>query len=728
MPRTIATRLRISVRCPREGENPLKFALHPLRKQVMPKFTSLVRGLAAALAVASAGFSVRAAEPFRIEEATISDIQNAILAKRVTATQVVKLYLERIKAYNGPAVDQPYGILGPITSIPHAKGINALSTLNLRPAALRAWGFDEHHGRSMTDRVDNDPHLPDALETAAKLDAYFAQTGKLIGPMHGICFALKDQYCTVDMRSTSGADAFYANDRPPFDSTFVKRLRDAGGIMLGKANLSEYADGIPRSSFGGVFANPYDTERNPGVSSAGSGTAVGANLVTCGMAEETGGSIRGPASKNSCVGIAGTEELVPRFGMIEQGIQTRVGPIARTVEDCARILQVIAGYDPSDPLSAFADGRLPEQPYPSFAHPKSLKGVRIGVIREYMDKKLFTKSDGESIDIINRAIEDLRKLGATIVDPGEGGELFTKYIRALQPMLLNAAYEKQHREMFPFDAAGKPVGDHIASLIDLVVDPAKAPGAFTLRDLSAFTGGARRRGGAEPADAPPPPPVPGAGSAIGEDRFEYNVWLRQRGDKNIKTLTDLYTKASFYTDPNFGTQKASLTTSDQARTLEMAERMQRRFMVQEALLQAYADLNLDAVVSPTSNIPPQKIGAPNEPVVNGRGSELWTGPGLHHGMPCITVPAGFTTVVYDRIRDPKAPPPPPGWARSPSSGPGATPEPTILVGPTPAVLPVGMDICGRPFSEPILIAIAGAYQDATHHRHPPPDFGPLAAK
>jgi amidase len=99
------------------------------------------------------------------------------------------------------------------------------------------------------------------------------------------------------------------------------------------------------------------------------------------------------------------------------------------------------------------------------------------------------------------------------------------------------------------------------------------------------------------------------------------------------------------------------------------------------------------------------------------------------GFPVITVQAGFTTQVYDRIPDPKAPPHPPGWARGGGGGAGGgTPEQTIMVGPTPAVLPVGMDIAGRPFSEPTLITIAGAFQDATHHRHPPPDFGPLAAK
>ena len=675
-----------------------------------------------------------ASDSFHVEEATISDIQNAILAKRVTATQIVKLYLERIKAYNGTAVNQPYGILGPITTIPHAKGINALSTLNLRPATRKEWGFDDRHARSLTDLVDNDPNMPDALEVAAQLDAYFAKTGKLIGPLHGVVFAIKDQYCTIDMRTTAGADTYYANDRPPFDATSVKRLRAAGAIILAKANLGEYATPIPRSSFGGTFANPYDTERNPGTSSAGSGSSVGANLVTCAIGEETGGSIRNPATKNSCVGIAGTQELVPRFGMIDQGIQTRCGPIARTVEDCARVLQVIAGYDPSDPLTAFASGRLPKESYQTFAHPGSLKGMRIGVIREYMDKKLFSKADEETIDIVNQAVEDLRKLGATIVDPGEGGELFTKYIRQLEPMLLNAAYAKQHPDLFPYDADGKPVGDHIATLIDLVMDPSKAPGKFTLRDLTGGGGGGGgraggRRGGAAVEDSSLPAAGTGvAGAGVlnnGEARFELNLWLRQRGDANIKTLTDLVTKANWYNDPNFVNQKGSLTNSDKARSLDMAARLQQRFMVQEALLLAYADMNLDAVVYPTCNVPAKKLDAPNEPTVNGRGSSCWSGPGLTQGFPVVTVQAGFTTHVYDRIRDPKAPPPPPGWARGSGTGAESDPEATILVGPTPAVLPVGMDICGRPFSEPTLIAIAGAYTDLTHHRHPPPDFGPL---
>jgi amidase len=143
--------------------------------------------------------------------------------------------------------------------------------------------------------------------------------GQLLGPLHGVTFAIKDQYDTFDMRTTSGADVDYADDRPPADATFVTRLRAAGAIILAKSTMGEYASGVPRSSFSGVCNSPYDTERSPMGSSSGSASAVAANLVTCGIGEETGTSIRGPACYNSCVGIAATQELVSRHGMIDAG-------------------------------------------------------------------------------------------------------------------------------------------------------------------------------------------------------------------------------------------------------------------------------------------------------------------------------------------------------------------------------------------------------------------------
>ncbi|MGC4073271.1 MAG: hypothetical protein QM760_12285 [Nibricoccus sp.] len=124
-----------------------------------------------------------APKTFEVQEATIADIHAAILAKKLTSTQLVELYLKRIQAFNGPAVEEPNGILGVVKPVAHAKGINALITLNLRPAARKQWGFDDRKARSLTDLADNDPSMPDALEVAAQLDAHFAKTGKLVGPL-----------------------------------------------------------------------------------------------------------------------------------------------------------------------------------------------------------------------------------------------------------------------------------------------------------------------------------------------------------------------------------------------------------------------------------------------------------------------------------------------------------------------------------------------------------------
>src|SRR6187551_1062507 len=425
----------------------------------------------------------RSAAGFEIQEATIAQIQEAILKKRITTRGVVEAYLKRIQAYNGTCVNEPKGILGPITPIAHARQINALSTLNLRPAALAAWKFDTRKARSLTDKADSAANMPDALETAAAQDQQFARTGRLVGPLHGVVLAIKDQYDTKDMRTTSGADADYADDRPPDDATFVKRLRDAGAIILAKANLAEYAVDGARSAFGGTFCNPYDTEREPGMSSAGSATSVAANLVTCAIGEETVVSIRWPSAVNSLVGLAPTQELMSRDGMMGAGLNMRTGPICRSVADAAKILDVIAGYDPKDDMTVLSVGRTPSRSYASFATAQRLDGLRIGVVREYLNKKLFTKADEQSIDLVESAIADLRKLGATIVDPGAAGSLFQTCIAKSAPRLLNASFTRQFREVFPFDDAGQPSGDHIAKLLELAADPSRVPEGLSLRSL-----------------------------------------------------------------------------------------------------------------------------------------------------------------------------------------------------------------------------------------------------
>jgi amidase len=482
------------------------------------------------------------------------------------------------------------------------------------------------------------------------------------------------------MRTTAGADVAYANDRPPHDATFITRLRDAGAIILAKANV-----GL-RSPFGGVACNPYDTERATGTSSSGSGSSVGANLVTCSIAEETAGSILHPTKNNSVVGLAPTQELVSRSGLYGAGYTTRVGPICRTVRDAARVLTVIAGYDPKDELTVFSVGRLPASPYQRFANETRLDGMRIGVIREYMDRKFGDDADTESIDITERAIADLHRLGATIVDPGPGGALLQTFIDKYAPSVLNKLFINRFPNDFPVDASGKPSADHIASLVDMFLSPSLTPGGLNLRNFGAA-------------------PLESEFGSVGESRYMLELYLKERGDTSIKSVKDLRDRSKSYTDGT-GRGTAASENTNSAMTLDNSNRWLMRFAVQQIVLQGMEELHLDAMVCPTGNIPPYILGQPLEPTLNGRGPSIWSFLGTQ-GFPELGVPAGFTTQVFDRVRD--------------ASAAGGT----RLVGPVPAKLPVSVMFYGRPFSEPTLFRIASAYESATHHRVPPPDFGPV---
>ncbi len=213
----------------------------------------------------------------------------------------------------------------------------------------------------------------------------------------------------------------------------------------------------------------------------------------------------------------------------------------------------------------------------------------------------------------------------------------------------------------------------------MAVDPSLVPDKVSLRDF-------------------------GAAGAVGENKYSINLYLKRRGDSNIKNNTDLVNKSNFHNDPNFPDRKKQREAIETPTELNMAERMLRRFSFQQLMLQCMAELNIDALVYPTTNLPPAKLGAPDEPSLNGRG-DSWNLFG-QHGFPAITVPAGFTTTVYDRVRDLS----------------GGT---THLVGPTPAKLPVGVDFAARPFDEALLLRIASAYETASKHRIPPASFGPI---
>ena len=374
--------------------------------------------------------SASAAEPdtqhrFHLEEATIADVQRAIRAGEITAAQLVELYFKRIAAYNGTCVkgerDPENGLMyGEITPIADAGQLNAYLTLNIRGQ------------RSRTDRADSDLSKMDALETARAQDAYFARTGQFVGPLHGIPFAIKDNYDTADMRTTAGAAADYANDKPPRDATMVAKLRAAGAIILGKTNLDEYAPaGIGRSTLGGQTCNPYDTRRVSGGSSAGSAVAVAANLAMCALGTDTAGSVRYPSSLNSLVGIVATQGLTSRAGIVPLTFsRDRGGPMCRTVDDTATVLEVLTGDDPRDAITAVAYGRKPVA-YLASTGRNSLAGKRLGVVRDFMIEG--TLADRDNIRVGNEALAEMKSLGATLVDPLDFSAAIAEIMTAYEP-------------------------------------------------------------------------------------------------------------------------------------------------------------------------------------------------------------------------------------------------------------------------------------------------------
>lgn len=624
---------------------------------------------------------------FVLQEARIAGIHQAMLEKRLTATALVEAYLARIEAYDGACVDEPAGVLGRIQTRRDAGQLNSLLSINLRPAALAAHGFDRRKARTRTAVRDADPAMPDALEVARALDQQLAATGKLTGPLHGIPIVIKDQYDTFDLRTTSGADADYANDRPPRDATVVAKLRAAGAIILAKGNMGEYASG-DRSSYGGPQCNAYDTERSAGRSSGGPAAAVAANLAVCAIGEESGPSIRNPARNNNIVGLAPTQGLVSRAGIVPASLfNDRVGPMCRTVEDTARILDVIAGYDAADELTAFSVGRHPQATYESSAQARSLKGLRIGVLREYMDKPALTLADHANIDVVEGELSRLAALGATLVDPGPGKGLFDDCVREYLPATHPRLFVKL-AGLSGNDHSHDADADELERLLNLRVGAAPLPRAISLRDIEIEK-------------------IPGEG------RYALELYLRQRGDASIHDVTQLLKHSRFFTDvrpgSGFSDRRQNLLGQTRERTLGASERAQTRDAVQQIVLQCMARHQLDALTYPTSNIPPPKLGAPVEPQVNGRSPLAWSVLGAY-GFPAITVPAGFTTEVYDRIPD------------------DSDSDRSRLVGPVQARLPVGVDFLGRPFAESVLFTIASAYEQSTGHRTSPPQFGQLGAE
>src|ERR1700716_2131785 len=304
--------------------------------------------------------------PFRFQEATIASIHAALAAGQLTCTQLTRLYLDRIAAYDmqGPA-------------------LHAIITVN-----------------------------PRAMEIAAEMDRSYRANPASAGPLHCIPVILKDNFNTFDM-PTSGGNVSMKTSVPPADAFTVARIRDAGALILAKANMQEFArGGMSISSLGGQVRNPYDLGRTPGGSSGGTGAAIAANFAVLGLGSDTGQSVRSPSSANNLVGVRPTRGLISRAGVIPNSYtQDELGPLTRTVKDAATLLDVMVGYDPKDPITAFGVGRTPAS-YAAALNANALKGARIGVMSNLYGKE---ERHAEVNKVMEQVIKTMEAKGATVI-------------------------------------------------------------------------------------------------------------------------------------------------------------------------------------------------------------------------------------------------------------------------------------------------------------------------
>jgi amidase len=311
------------------------------------------------------------AKTIDLDSATIADINAAFNAGTLTAENLVQLCLTRIQSYDrqGPS-------------------LHAVMAIN-----------------------------PKAVETARELDAERKANGPR-SALHGIPVLLKDNYNTVDMPTTGGS-VLLEGSVPPGDAFVVKKLRDAGAIILAKVNMSEFAmsgdpfgavGAAPRSSLGGQSLNPHDLARSPAGSSGGTGVAVAASYAPLGMGTDTGGSIRGPSTANGIVGLKPTHGLLSRSGIIPLALTFDTGgPMARSVSDVAVALGAMTGIDPADAATQKSEGKFSTD-YTKDLKVDALKGARIGIARDFLG------ADPDVDWVIEASLDAMRKAGATIVD------------------------------------------------------------------------------------------------------------------------------------------------------------------------------------------------------------------------------------------------------------------------------------------------------------------------
>jgi amidase len=338
-----------------------------LRRPMRRLFNTALAGVSM-LAVNDLPQGRAAMQPQGIEllEATRPQLQAALTAGAITSRDLVAMYLARIDAYDqrGPA-------------------LNAISVTN---------------GNALTEADARDAER---------------RAGVSHGPLHGVPVVVKDNYDTADLQTAAGSRSL-AGWVPPDDAFLVKKLREAGAVIIAKSNMHEFAYGI--TTLGSLFGqtrNPYALDRNPGGSSGGTGAAIAANFAAIGVGSDTCGSIRIPASHNSLVGIRGTQGLASRSGIIPlSSTQDIDGPIARTVTDLAIMLDATVGYDPADPQTATSVGNIPKS-YTDYLRLTALRAARVGLLTALLGTD---PAVAEVAAVVRGAVEEMRGQGAEIVE------------------------------------------------------------------------------------------------------------------------------------------------------------------------------------------------------------------------------------------------------------------------------------------------------------------------
>jgi amidase len=665
-----------------------------------------------------------------------------------TTTVPISAMLPNLSAYVGPPIEfgrmEPSATdpsaqeqIGIVTGIPEVGQVNALETLNIRGERSITCKGDYDRSPSQGPLPSGAPaaceafrQQPDALERAAELDALYGSWPDLEKmPMYCVTFSIKSWYDAKDMHSSGGNDVAFAMDAPPVDSTLVSELRAKGAIIYAKsvASLVTNTDSGPvaatedfvpstdnaRGTWGGTACNPYDTERSTGFSSGGAGASVAANLVTCAICETTGGSCRIPANANNVASLVTTKGVITSDrGWTAQHINHRPGVLCRSLGDAAKVLDALKdpqrGYfDPNDPFTALPRALISDKPYASYVvdgddlkrKPDFLAGTRIGVVREFMIKP--NPNDEAIIDEVDGQFKSVLRdqLKATLVesvdplypdDPTIPNMTYTFQDAFSEIMAINAPeyFFQQLNGSLEFAVAGYDVTTK-DYMVKLALLQAPISDALNLRRITSGTDNTLRTS------------------------FLTDKYLLQRGDAVVKDWPSFVANAKFFADSlRSGSQNVVVQKKQDIRATSGIDRLKLVLIARLVVGKVMQQNGLDVLVIPNIPAPVERNEFARDPTVNGVRPN---GPSITDlvGVPEMIVPAGYNQVVYEAqyalSTDKKSYVSVPGTVKSLMR----------------SRMPTSIMFWAGPGDEPRVLRVASAYEAATHHRVPPPDFGPL---